>query len=324
VSDVDASVPALSVVIVAVRGTASIEHTLRHLRAQTARRSIEVIVVASSSDAVDREALGASEFASFRVVPVGPILQRGRAAAVGMLAARAPVVGLIEDHSFPEPTWAAALIAAHAGPWTGVGPAVDNANPQSAMSWVNFILSYGIFSGTPPAGERELLPWHNSSYKRAALDPYADRLGVLLDWEGHLQHALRASGHRLYLEPAARTRHINVSRLSSTIGLNLQRGRILGAQRSERERWGSGRKLAQAAAFPLFPIQQLRHLSAMIRAMPIPRSLVLRVYAGLWVTLCIMALGEAWGLVAGAGDAIARLEDFELYRTRHLARGDAV
>jgi len=76
----DAASPALSVVIVAVTGTASVERTMRHLRAQTARRAIEVIVVATSLDAVDAAALGASEFAAFRVVAVGQIEQRGRAA----------------------------------------------------------------------------------------------------------------------------------------------------------------------------------------------------------------------------------------------------
>jgi hypothetical protein len=283
-----------------------------------------VIVVATSTDAVDATALGAGEFAAFRVIAVGPINERGAAAAVGMLAATSPVVGLIEDHSFPEPGWAAALITAHAAGWTGVGPSVGNANPRSAMSWVNFILGYGNFSGTPHAGERDILPWHNSAYKRPALDAFADRLGALLEWEGTLQDELRAQGHRLYLEPAARTHHVNVSGVASTFRLALQRGRILGAQRVKRERWGVGRRLLQAAAFPLFPLLQLRHLSSIVRAMPIAGALALRVRVALWATLCVMAPAEAWGLVAGAGDAIARLEDFELHRARHLARVDAV
>jgi hypothetical protein len=250
-------------------------------------------------------------------------VKRGAAAAVGMLAATAPVVGLIEDHSFPDPRWAAALIAAHADAWAAVGPVVDNANPQSAMSWVNFILTYGVFAGTPRAGERDILPWHNSAYKRAALDPFADRLGALLEWEGDLQDALRALGHRLYLEPAARTEHVNVSRLSSTLGLTRQRGRIIGAHRARRERWTFGRRLLQAAAFPLSPLLMLRYLSPTMRAMPIPRALAWRVYAGLGATLCVMAVAEAWGLVTGAGDGIERLEEYELHRTRHLARVDA-
>ncbi|MEO6525184.1 MAG: glycosyltransferase [Gemmatimonadaceae bacterium] len=312
----------ITVVIVAVNGTRSIARTVRNLSDQTIRRSIEVVVVAATRDAIDSVALGADAFAAFRVVAVGPITKRGAAAAAGVMAATSAVVALIEDHSFPEPGWAAALVAAHDGPWSGVGPVVENANVLSTMSWVNFILSYGVFSGEQEPGEREILPWHNSAYKRRALDPFADRLGDLLEWEGQLQDALRASGSALYLEPRARTRHMNVSRFDSTLGLNLQRGRLLGAQRAEREGWPSWRRLAQAAAFPIFPFLQLRHAASRIREMPIPRELAAKVHAGLFATLCVMAAAEAWGLVLGAGDAVARMEDYELHRDRHLTGAD--
>ena len=59
---------------------------------------------------------------------------------------------MIEDHSYPEPEWAEALLRAHAGPWTVVGPAVANANPDYTASWVNYVLSYGGFA--PPARRR--------------------------------------------------------------------------------------------------------------------------------------------------------------------------
>ena len=115
---------------------------------------------------------------------------------------------------------------------------------------------------------------------------------------------------------------MNVSRLGSTLGLNLQRGLLLGAQRAEREKWPVWRRLAQAAAFPLFPLLQLRHAAPRIRAMAIPRELAMKVNAGLFATLVVMAIGEGWGLVLGAGDAITRIEDFELHRDRHLTTVD--
>jgi hypothetical protein len=320
---VDSSTPtSITVVIVAVDGTRSIARTMRQLGAQTIRRSMEVVVVAPTLDAIDSISLGADAFAAFHVVAVGPVTRRGAAAAVGVMAATSAVVALIEDHSYPEPGWAAALVAAHDGPWTGVGPVVENANVLSSMSWVNFILSYGVFSGEQEPGEREMLPWHNSAYKRRALDPFADRLGDLLEWEAHLQDTLRAHGHTLYLEPRARTRHMNVSRIGSTFTLNIQRGVLMGAQRAEREGWSLWRRLVQAAAFPLFPLLQLRHATPRIRAMAIPRALATRVQAGLFVTLCVMAAAEGWGLVMGAGDAVRRMEDFELRRDRHLSRAD--
>lgn len=312
----------LSVVLVAGSGPSGITRTMRHLRAQTARRRMEVLIVAESAAGFDLAALGAGEFAACRIVEVGPITERGAAAARGMLAATSPIVGLIEDHSYPEPEWAEALLRAHAGAWTGVGPAVGNANPESAASWVNYILGYGGFAPPVEAGQRDLLPWHNSAYKRDVITPFGDRLGPLLEWEGALQAELLSRGHTLYLEPAARTHHSNVSGVWSTVGLNLQRGRILGAQRAERERWPAWRRLLQAAAFPLFPLLQLRYLMPAMRRMPLPPALRPRVYLGLVATLGVLAAAEAWGLLTGEGDAVARMEDYELHRTRHLSRGE--
>ena len=293
---------------------------MRHLRAQTARDRIELIVVAESTRAVDPAALDGGGFAACRVLEVGRITQRGDAAARGIRVASAPIVAMIEDHSYPEPQWAEALLRAHDGPWTVVGPAVANANPDYAASWVNYVLSYGIFAPPVTAGERTLLPWHNSAYKRDALAPYADRLGALLEWEGSLQDELRATGHSMYLEPSARTHHANVSRGWSTVGLNVQRGRILGAQRAAQQRWPYWRRLVQAAAFPLFPLMQLRHVLPAVRRMSIPPALRPRVYAGVGATLGVLAAAEAWGLLTGDGDAIRRMEDYELHRTRHLSR----
>jgi hypothetical protein len=311
---------ALSVVLVAGSGAAGIARTMRHLRAQTARARMEVLIVAESSAGFDLGALGAAAFGACRIVEVGPITERGAAAARGMLAATSPIVGLIEDHSYPEPGWADALIRAHAGAWTGVGPAVGNANPDSAASWVNYVLGYGGFAPPVEAGVRDLLPWHNSAYKRDALTPFGDRLGPLLEWEGALQADLRARGHALYLEPAAVTHHDNVSNAWSTVTLNLQRGRILGAQRAERECWPTWRRVLQAAAFPLFPFLQMRHVLPSLRRLPVPAPLRLRVHLGLAVTLVVLAASEAWGLLAGEGDAVARIEDYELHRGRHLSR----
>ena len=312
----------LSVVLVAGTGPSGIARTMQHLRAQTARQRMEVLIVAESSAGFDLAALGGGEFAACRIVEVGPITERGAAAASGMLAASTPIVGLIEDHSYPEPEWAAALLRAHAGSWAGVGPAVCNANPTSVGSWVNYILSYGGFAPPQAAGERDLLPWHNSAYKRDVLAPLADRLGPLLEWEGALQAELRSRGHTLYLEPAARTHHSNVSAAWSTVGLNTQRGRILGAQRAQRERWPAWRRIVQAAAFPLFPLLQLRHVLPQMQRVPVPEAMRTRVTLGVVATLGVLAAGEAWGLVAGEGDAVARMEDYELYRARHLSRRD--
>jgi hypothetical protein len=108
----------------------------------------------------------------------------------------------------------------------------------------------------------------------------------------------------------------------STVGLNMQRGRILGAQRAERERWPAWRRVLQAAAFPLFPLLQLRHIRPQMQRLPCHRRSGRASSSASWARLGVLAVAEAWGLLAGAGDAVARMEDYELHRLRHLSRRD--
>jgi hypothetical protein len=314
--------PDLSVVLVAPSGMGSIGRTMNALRAQTISHRLEVLVVAPSASEIDSDLLGAASFAALRTIEVGPIVKRGAAAAAGIQAASSTVVALIEDHSFPEPEWAAALLGAHTGPWIGVGPAVENANPGTMVSRVVFWLSYIALSGPQEAGPRERLAWHNSSYKRDALTAYGDRLGTLLEWEGSLQMDLRSRGHEMYLEPAARTHHVNVSRLASALGLHFVRGRIFGGLRAERECWPAWRRVVYASGAPLFPIMQMRGVAPELRRTRVPFRAVVTHAPVLVALLTSMAAGEAVGYLAGVGAATDRLESYELQRQIHLRRGE--
>ena len=314
--------PQLSVVLVAPSGMTSIGRTMSALRAQTIAERIELLLVTPTAGEIDRDALGAASFGSLQTVEVGPILKRGEAAAAGIGAASCPVVALIEDHSFPEPEWAAALLGAHAGPWVAVGPAVENANPGSAVSRVVFWLSYIALSGPQPAGPRNVLAWHNTSYKRDVLEGYGERLGELLEWEGNLQADLRSRGQELYLEPAARTHHVNVSRPASALPLHFTRGRIFGGTRAEREHWPTWRRGVYALAAPLFPIMQWRGVAPELRRAGVPLRDVVMHAPILVALLTTMAAGEAVGYLTGVGDAVDRLESYELERARHLRRRD--
>ena len=91
------------------------------------------------------------------------------ARARGVRAARAPIVAFTEDHSFPQPGWAAALVAAFTGGVSVVGPMVENANPGSAVSWANFLLEYGEWMPPGRPHGHAHLPGHNSAYRRAVL-----------------------------------------------------------------------------------------------------------------------------------------------------------
>ena len=247
----------MSVVIVARDDYDSIARSVRHLAAQTVRDRIELVVVAPTEDAV-QGGIGHARAAGFRgvrVVAHGRIAGRGVAAASGVRASRAPIVGFVENHSFPAPGWAKALLHAHAGPWAIVGPAVENANPVSRTSLVNFAVTYGSWSGRREAGEVELLPFHNSAYKRAWLDGFGDRLGSLLDDEYRLQGEVRARGGRLYLEPAAVVAHTNETRLGTSLRLLFGQGIAFGVGRSAD--WSGLRRAGYVLGSPAIPLVNL-------------------------------------------------------------------
>lgn len=247
----------MSVVIVTRDDYRSIARSIRHLAAQTVRDRIELVVVASTTGAVGNgiEHATAAGFRDVRVVEHGRIGGRGVAAASGVRASRAPIVGFVENHSFPAPRWAEALLRAHEGPWAVVGPAVENANPVTRTSVVNFAVTYGPWSGRPEAGEVELLPFHNSAYKRAWLDGFGERLGSLLDDEYRLQAEVRARGGRLYLEPAAVVAHTNETRLKTSLRLLFGQGIAFGVGRCGS--WSGLRRAGYVLGAPAIPLVNL-------------------------------------------------------------------
>lgn len=312
----------MSVVVVAASGPRSVQRTFAHLRQQTARAQLEILFVAPDAASMRELIDGVDDFAAIRAISVGAISARGAAAAAGIRASTAPLVGLLEDHSFPEPEWAASLIRAHTNECVAVGPAVTNANPRTGASCANFLLAYGAFDARSPEGSRDLLPWHNSVYKRAALEPFGAELDTLLDWEGTLQEALRARGGVLWFAPQALTAHTNVSGWLSMLRLGFHRGRVFGVRHSTTRSWGAGRRWLQAAAFPLFPIMQWRHLRQVRPEALENTRFRLRDILATMSALGAMAVGEAVGLVSGTGDALVQLEHFELRRSQFVTSRD--
>lgn len=311
------SAPEMSVVIVTPDGYATIRKTMQHLRAQAVRDRLEIVIVALSRERLALDERDLQEFCQFRVVEVGEITSIARAYAAGIRKASAPVVVMAEDHSFPEPGWAEALIERHRQPWAAVGPVVRNANPDGLISWADFLLGYGAWLDPTPGGEIEHLPGHNSSYKRAILLTYDGELEAMLDAEFMLHEALRAKGHRLYLEPAAKTAHTNFGRLLPWIRYLVPAGRVFAAARARP--WSPLRRLVYAGGSPLIPFVRLWRIRADIRRPGRPAHLWPRVAPALMLALALDSVGQLLGYVAGAGNAARNLYPFEFHRDRYVA-----
>ena len=121
-----------------------------------------------------------SDHPAVRTVKLPPDTLFSAAKARAIRMAAAPVVVFLEEHCRVHPGWAQALIEAHRGPWAGVGAEVHNGNPEVALSRMIQVLNYLWW--LPPArrAEFDMLPGHNSSFKRDVLLAYGAELDELL------------------------------------------------------------------------------------------------------------------------------------------------
>jgi hypothetical protein len=307
--------PELSVIIVTPDSYDTIRELVNALRAQTARRSMELVIVVPRGESLRADASDLQCFWNWRIVELGAMRTVAHAKSVGIHHASAPVVVLTEDHSLPEPKWAQALIDAHRSGWAAVGPAMENGNPKSLISWADFIIGYGQWFDPPAASEVESLPGHNSSYKLGVLLELGDRLESLLAAEQNLHQELRTRGYRLYLETGARTYHSNFTQIKRWVPYVCYSGRVYAAQRARS--WSPFWRVVYSAGAWLIPLVRLKRLvSTVRRARP---ELLPSLYLPLTFALIIDAAGQWLGYTFGDGGVAGKLIDLEFHRTHSYA-----
>jgi GT2 family glycosyltransferase len=313
--------PEMSVVLLTPDGYETIRRTVKHLRAQTVKDRLEIVIVVPAASGLDLDRAELSDFFSVTVVAAGPFHSVAAARAAGIRKAHAPIVALGEDHCFPAPGWAAALIAAHRQSWAVVGPLVANANPGSSISWANHLVEYGPWIEPAVPGPVEFLPGHNSAYKRALLLAYGPELPAMLEAECLLHEDLRKKGNQVYFEPRARTYHLNYSKPLSWIPAHFYGSRLFASARARYGRWSRTQRLAYGGAAVLIPLVRLRRIWAKGQA-ALGRAWFLRLLPTVCAVLLVSAAGEMAGYLGGPGQAVPHLSRLEFQRPLHLSRRD--
>jgi hypothetical protein len=310
----------LSVIIISPDGCATVRRLTEALAAQTVRNELELVYVLPSRFLPEIKSLRLQGFAAVQAVANESIDCTARARAAGIYAARSPVVVLTEDHSLPDPGWAEALIGAHRNGWSVVGPAVGNANPQSLISWANLLIEYSEWLHPAGGGEVRHLPGHNSAYKKDVLIAYGADLSRWLEAESLIHWDLRTRGHRLCLEPAARTRHLNFSRFGVSIWLRFHAGRLFAGMR--RRDWSAVRRAGYSVGAPLIPFVRLLRIAKALCAPGRPLRRLPLLLPVLLFLLVADALGEMIGYVFGLGSASRRISRFDFHREKYMNRQD--
>ena len=318
----DADAPKLSVILATPDDYRTIRATVRHLNRQTIAGDIELVIIAPSATTLDAVSAELAPFNRHQVIEVGTMRSVAWANAIGVARATAPIVAFAEDHCFPHPTWAEALLAAHEKPVSAVGPVVRNGNPGTMTSWADFLIAYGEWSDPHPAGPAHHLPGHNSSYKRDVLLDYGDRLESALEAESVLHWELRDAGHELYIEPAAKIDHLNFALLSVWIPTQFYCGWQFGATRASG--WPWWKRLAWVGGAGLIPAVRLIRVvkAAFAPGRTQQRAILPRVMPTLMLGLVLDGIGQAVGYAFGPANVTAKLAGLEFHRVKYLTPRD--
>ena len=282
---------------------------------QTALTNIELILIDLSK--ADLPRLQIPEQLRHVRLDRPDIVRWGVARAEGARASSGKSVAFLEDHCFPTPTWAEALIEAHREPWGGVGYVFTNANPGSFVSRVSLLARYGSFVHPARRGVAPLISGNNVSYKRDILMSFGDGLEDVLTIDFNLQEILHKRGVPLFVESRALAAHQHFTNVMGEAVTGHHYCRLLAAKRVQTQAWSNGRRLLHGIGAPLgSPAIRLFRL---LRGLGGRRELWPTAILGLPIIITeyfFDAIGESLGYLAGAGNSEAYALRWELEEER--------
>jgi predicted dehydrogenase len=312
--------PFLSVVLVAVAGYDIIQRTVNHLRRQTIADRIELLVMSPDPERIAFPPDVAADFYDVRIVDIGTQRHLGAVRAEGIRQARAAYVAISEDHCFPNDVWAELIVAEHDAGADVVGPRIVNCNPGTATSWSAYLIAYAPWICGDEPQAMNVLPGHNSSYRRAAMLPFGRELDLLMSSEVIAHWALYDRGAKLVWQPQACCRHVNVTRAWSLAASMFHHGRNFGAARTPY--MSTGRRWIHVLAAPLVPAVRVYRAWPMLAANIPPHISRTKVLCDFALAAIASTAGETLGMALGAGRSPLRDWYSELDRRKFIHEQD--
>lgn len=309
----------LSVVLITASDYNRLRKTVRHLAAQDMADRIQLILVCTDESSFEVIPGDVERFGELTIVEVGPMHSTGEPRAQAALRAKGPITVFAEDHCFPQPGWASAIVKAHAAGHTAVGPSMNNANPGTSLSWADISLNFGPSVNRKDSVASSMLCWHNTSYSTELLQQQQD-LGTLLEAEGVLFRRIEGLGLSLFRATDARVVHVNISSLRGFLQGQFWGTRLFWATLVNVENWPWARRLFYAAASPALTLRRILRGLQDLRRISSGRTLTAMPYLVLGsVTL---TAGAVAGLLLGQGNCMKYRLSLEFEREVHLAKGE--
>jgi hypothetical protein len=282
----------LSAILYAPNGLASVRRTIAHLQSQDGPEVELVLAVPTGS---------LPEFPDFpplcvRTLEVNPGTSTATAWSLAAQVASSPVVVFTEDHAFPDPGWAEALVQAHTNDWYAVGPSIENANSNSLLSRADMLVNF-VDQYQRPEGPSSTLMGHNTSYKKAILlSMDVNDLAEALRCE-ILLHRKWGDRHCLHL-PQACVRHVNISLPIPFAKHKVLGGVVFGGERCRH--WPISRRLVYLCGSWAIPLLRAVKIGHALSSLPKEkRAPFLPALAWVGLALILHATGEALGYLVG-------------------------
>lgn len=313
----------LSVALIVPGRRETVLRTLQHLQRQTVCQRLEVILLGASAAHLETLRDELRPFGACQLVVWQRMRNMAAARAHALRIARSPLVVHAEDHCFPEPGWAEALIRAFtpsgdAPVPAAAGPLMVNENPRTLWSWAAFTLHFGHSAFRESHGRVQYLATHNTCFRRDALLAMEEHLDSGIEMELLLQNRLRANGHVLTHQTEAVTRHVNVSRPKALLTSSFFGGWLFSTVRMREEQWTLGRKVFQLAVSPLVPFLQLKRRWPVLRRIAPGRSLLPWAIPHVLLITTVHTIGEVTGILFPRDTVIEDYSNFENSRSRFV------
>ncbi len=294
----------LSIVTTSGAGGEFLFRTLAALRAQVAEHGAELIVV-DREGGEHRERIRREHPEAKLIAPEldhRPSVPEMR--ALGFDAAQGEIVGVIEEHTRPNPNWVRAILDNfRAGDVAIGGPILDDQYSRR-RDWVVYFSEYHNYMPPWQDADHYQLNGANIAYDRAQVM----RHRAVLDtgwWEAGL-HPLLAERGRFRSIPEMGAHHMGPFDYAYYLHQRYLLARVWGA--TQRARVGVGSRLAHIVSAPIFPLFLLGRMTRRVldgrrlvgqftRTIPL---LVPAVFAYTW--------GEFLGYLVGPGTALEHVE----------------
>jgi len=248
--------PLLSVIVATFNACETIRTCLRSLAAQTARSSMEVIVVDSSSDGTI--GIVRSEFPWVRCIVFPQRKYCGDARNAGLIQARGRIIALTDADCTPQEQWAKKILEAHNKNLAlAIGGAIANGNPESLIGWAAYFCEFSAWMPGSPAGSRADIAGANMSYKREAFDRYGIFIAGTYCSDTEFHWRLQRDGLSLRFDPAMQVSHRNISSFKRFLVHEFQHGRSFARVRVKAQCFSLVRRMVYALFFGLIAAKLL-------------------------------------------------------------------